>query len=79
MNCFNQRTGTTHSVPGRSPCALSPVLSLRRRLFLTVESTAVADYQRDEGKGELQRNLCQADAVFLTPDPCRLLFEYPPG
>jgi len=79
MNCFNQRTGTTHSVPARAPCALRPVLSLRRRLCLTLDSTAVADYQPDEGKGEPQRSLCCADTAFFTPVPCTLLSECPPG
>jgi hypothetical protein len=52
--CFNQRTGTTHSVSAGSLFALAPVLSRRRRL-LAVESNAFADYQRTRKKGESQR------------------------
>ena len=51
--CFNQRTGTTHSVSAGSLFAAVPVLSRRRR-FLAVESNAFADYQRAQKKGESQ-------------------------
>ena len=51
--CFNQRTGTTHSVSAGSLFAAVPVPSRRRR-FLAVESNAFADYQRAQKKGESQ-------------------------
>jgi hypothetical protein len=56
MICFNQRTGITHSVPARSSCVLRPPLSLRRRCFLTLDSTAFAEYQRARDKGEPQQS-----------------------
>jgi hypothetical protein len=58
--CFTQRAGITHSVSARSSCVLRPVLSLRRRRFFTVESTALADYQRALTKGEPQQKLSES-------------------
>jgi hypothetical protein len=75
MICFNQRTGTTHSVFAHSSCASRPVLSLRRRRFLTVGSTAAGAYQRPGPKASVNRNCATVhrNLAFLRDLPCALL------
>src|SRR5271166_17822 len=44
-NCFNQRTGTTHSVLTRSSRAPAPVFNLLRRRFFTADPKGFTDYK----------------------------------
>ena len=83
-NCFNQRTGTTHSVLTPSSRAPAPVFNLLRRLFFTADPTGFTDYMRDGTLSEHQRALKRkssesaeiADNSDLMRDPCSHPYAY---
>lgn len=83
-NCFNQRTGTTHSVLTRSSRAPAPVFNLLRRRFFTADPTDFTDYMRDGTLSEHQRAVKRkssesaeiADNPDLMRGPCRHLYAY---